>query len=259
MSWNISDSTNVMDSPEQWLLLALIAAAALLYSAVGHGGASGYLAAMALVGLSPAAMKPAALTMNVFVAGLVFARLARAGHFNGRLFLPFAIGSVPLAMIGGAWKISPGLFTLLVGFALVVAAGRLFAEPVDYPARATPNTWLAIVIGAVLGLLSGLTGVGGGIFLSPILLLLRWTSMRENAAIAAAFILVNSLAGLAGYALANLPWPPGIPAYVIASLAGGVIGSELAVRRLAPVRLKKVLGVVLLIAAAKMIAAATIA
>jgi uncharacterized membrane protein YfcA len=248
-----------MESSDSGTLLILIAIAALLYSAVGHGGASGYLAAMALAGLAPATMKPAALTMNVFVAGLVFIRLSRAGHFNARLFLPFAIGSVPLAMLGGAWKLSPGLFTLLVGFALIVAALRLFIEPMDYPARGTPNHWLAVVIGAVLGLLSGLTGVGGGIFLSPILLLLRWTSMRENAAIAAAFILVNSLAGLAGFAMTDQPWPPGIPVYVLAALAGGVVGSELAVRRLAPIRLKKLLGVVLLIAAAKMIAAATIA
>jgi uncharacterized membrane protein YfcA len=245
------------ESADQALLLALITAAALLYSSVGHGGASGYLAAMALVGLSADTMKPAALSMNIFVAGLVFARLARAGHFNARLFVPFAIGSAPLAFFGGAWKLSPGAFTLVVGIALIVAAIRLFAETKDYPAQATPNTWLSVAIGAALGFLSGLTGVGGGIFLSPVLLLLRWTTMRENAAIAAAFIFVNSVAGLAGYAIADRPWPPGIPAMIIAALAGGAVGSELAVRRLAPVRLKKVLAVVLLIAATKMIYAAS--
>jgi hypothetical protein len=244
------------DFSDQSLLLALIVVAALLYSSVGHGGASGYLAAMAFVGLSPGTMKPAALSMNIFVAGLVFVRLARAGQFNARLFLPFAIGSVPLAFVGGAWKLSPGAFTLIVGVALIVAAARLFVETKDYPVQATPSTWLSVAIGAALGFLSGLTGVGGGIFLSPLLLLLRWTRMRENAAIAAAFIFVNSIAGLGGFAISGSAWPPGIPAYILAALTGGVIGSELAVRRLSPVRLKKVLGVVLLVAATKMISAA---
>jgi len=237
-------------------LLALIFIAAVLYSSVGHGGASGYLAAMALMGLAPAVMKPAALSMNVVVAGLVFVRLTKAGHFDWRLFLPFALGSIPLAAIGGAYTLADHTYRILVGLALLVAAARLFLEQRDTRPRSRPPVWLSIGVGAVLGLLSGLSGVGGGIYLSPLLLFLGWTAMRDNAAIAAAFIVVNSIAGLAGYAMAGHAWPAGIPGYLVAAFLGGLIGSELAVRRLAPVQLKKLLGIVLVIAGSKMIATA---
>ena len=241
-----------LDDLTWWLLLALVVVAAALYSSVGHGGASGYLAAMALVGLPPSAMKPAALTMNVGVAALVLWRLARAGHFDGRLFLPFALGSIPLAAVGGAFTLTDSLYRYVVAAALLVAAARLVFAVRDTEPRERPPAWLAVAIGAALGLLSGLTGVGGGIFLSPVLLFLRWTNMRSNAAIAAAFILVNSLAGLFGYALTATAWPTGLPTLVLVALIGGVVGSELAVRRLAPVKLKKLLALVLLIAGLKM-------
>lgn len=237
-------------------LLVLIFGAAVLYSSVGHGGASGYLAVMALMGLSPLLMKPAALAMNIAVAGLVFMRLARAGHFDWQLFLPFALGSIPLAALGGAWTLTDNGYKIIVGAALLIAAARLFYEPRDTEPRGRPPFWAAMTIGALLGLLSGLTGVGGGIYLSPLLLFLRWTDMRSNAALAAAFILVNSIAGLAGYALGGKPWPEGLLWLIGAALIGGALGSELAVRRLAPVQLKKLLGVVLVIAGAKMIATA---
>jgi len=244
-------------------LLALIFIAAVLYSSVGHGGASGYLAAMALMGLAPAVMKPAALSMNVVVAGLVFVRLTKAGHFDWkaghfdwRLFLPFALGSIPQAAIGGVYTLTDHTYRILVGLALLVAAARLFLEQRDTRPRSRPPVWLSIGVGAVLGLLSGLSGVGGGIYLSPLLLFLGWTAMRDNAAIAAAFIVVNSIAGLAGYAMAGHAWPAGIPGYLVAAFLGGLIGSELAVRRLAPVQLKKLLGIVLVIAGSKMIATA---
>lgn len=236
------------------VLLALIFGAAVLYAAVGHGGASGYLAVMALMGLAPLVMKPAALAMNIAVAGLVFTRLARAGHFDWRLFLPFALGSIPLAYVGGAYTLIDSWYKIIVGVALLAAAARLFFEQHDTMPRRHPPFAAALFIGAVLGFLSGVSGVGGGIFLSPMLLFLGWTAMRSNAAIAAAFILVNSIAGLAGYVLTGNPWPDGLPWLVLAALAGGVLGSELAVRRLAPVQLKKLLGVVLVIAGAKMIA-----
>lgn len=244
---------NELDDLSGWLLLAMVAVAAALYSSVGHGGASGYLAAMALFGLPPSTMKPAALTMNIGVAGLVWWRLARAGHFDGRLFLPFVLGSIPMAALGGAFTLDDALYRYLVAAALLIAAVRLFFEPHDTQPRSRPPVWLAVAIGAALGLLSGLTGVGGGIFLSPVLLFLRWTNMRSNAAIAAAFILVNSIAGLFGYALTATTWPAGVPALVVAALIGGVVGSELAVRRLAPVQLKKLLALVLVIAGGKML------
>lgn len=241
-----------LDFTDTLALLALILLAAILYSSVGHGGASGYIAAMALYGLPSSTMKPAALTMNVCVTALVFARLYRAGHFDWRLFLPFAIGSMPLAYLGGGQKIGEPVYQLIVGAALLLAALRLFTEPGDRPATGTPRLWQSLPIGAAIGYVSGLTGVGGGIFLSPVLLLLRWTDMRTSAGIAAAFIFVNSVAGLLGFATQAHPWPGGLPLYVLAAVGGAVVGSELAVRRLAPGRLRKVLGVVLVVAGGKL-------
>jgi uncharacterized membrane protein YfcA len=234
-------------------LLTLIAFAALLYSSVGHGGASGYLAAMALFGLAPAFMKPAALTMNIAVAGLVFYRLWRAGYFDARLFWPFALGSVPLAFVGGALTLPGEAYKILVAAALLVAAARLLWKTQEHEVHAAPPVGIALACGAGLGFLSGLTGVGGGIFLSPLLLLLRWANMRTSAVVSAAFILVNSIAGLAGHATVAVAWPAQLPLLMLAALAGAVIGSELAVRRLAPVTLRRVLGVVLVIAGTKLL------
>jgi uncharacterized membrane protein YfcA len=233
-------------------LLAAIAAAAALYSSVGHGGASGYLAAMALFGVSAALMKPSALVMNIVVAGLVFARLWRAGFFDAGLFWPFALGSVPTAFIGGAWQLHNRAYQYLVGATLLVAAWRLLLTNHEPPTRAAPRLAVALPVGAVLGFFSGLTGVGGGIFLSPLLLFLRWANMRTTAAVSAAFILINSVAGLAGLFSAGTILPRGLAWMTLAALGGAVVGSELAVRRLAPVRLRQLLGVVLVIAAIKM-------
>ena len=227
-------------------LLALIAVAAMLYSSVGHGGASGYLAAMALFGVSASLMKPAALAMNILVAGLVFVRLWRAGFFNARLFWPFALGSIPLAFLGGAIQLHERAYQFLV------AAWRLLLASHEPPTREAPHPGVALPVGAGLGFVSGLTGVGGGIFLSPLLLFLRWANMRTTAAVSAAFILINSVAGLAGLFTAGVTLPHGLPWMMLAALSGAVVGSELAVRRLAPVRLRQLLGVVLVIAAVKM-------
>jgi hypothetical protein len=233
-------------------LLAAIALAALLYSSVGHGGASGYLAAMALFGVSASFMKPSALTLNIVVAGLVFIRLWRAGFFDGRLFWPFALGSIPMAFLGGAWQLHNRHYQYLVGAALLVAAWRLLLTSNESATHAVPHWRVALPVGAGLGFISGLTGVGGGIFLSPLLLFLRWANMRTTAAISAAFILVNSIAGLAGLLAVKAPLPEGLPWMILAALAGALVGSELAVRRLAPERLRQLLGVVLIIAAVKM-------
>lgn len=234
-----------------WLLAAILVAA-VLYSSVGHGGASGYLAAMALFGLSPQDMKPAALIMNVFVASIVLVRLYRAGYFNIRLFAPFAIASVPMAYLGGAYLIDAPAYKYLVGAALLIAAGRLMADVEDRPAVGTPKAWISLPVGAATGFLAGLTGVGGGIFLSPIMLFLRWCDMRASAAIAAAFILVNSIAGLLGHATVAASWPNGLLLFVVVAVIGGLVGSELGARSLAPVKLRRLLAVVLVIAGAKM-------
>jgi uncharacterized membrane protein YfcA len=238
------------------VFLSSIAIAAILYSSVGHGGASGYLAVMALFGMEPALMKPAALTMNIFVTLLVLSRLNKAGHFNWRLFTPFVVASIPMAFIGGAYTINEPAYKIIVGIALILAMVRMvWKSHDDYELRIPPIP-VALLVGGVLGFISGLAGVGGGIFLSPLLLLFHWTNMRGSAAIAAGFILLNSIAGLAGFATTDQAWPVDIPVLVIAALAGGLIGSELCVRRLAPLKLRKALALVLAVAGIKMIAAA---
>jgi uncharacterized membrane protein YfcA len=158
-----------------------------------------------------------------------------------------------MAFLGGAYTIDAPTYKYLVGAALLAAACWLLLKPEDTPARAAPRLAIAMPVGAAIGFLAGLTGVGGGIFLSPILLVLHWTNMRTNAAIAAAFILANSIAGLAGYLTVTAAWPSGVPALVAVALVGGLVGSELAIRRLAPARLRTLLGVVLVVAGIKML------
>jgi len=234
-------------------LLLMISLMALLYSSVGHGGASGYLAAMALFGLAPEVMKPAALTMNLFVASLVLYHLYRADYFSWQLFLPIALASMPMAFWGGTLMPQENTYQYIVGTALLLASAYFFVRIKYERDCVKPTLWIAMPVGAALGFVSGLTGVGGGIYLSPLLLWLRWTKMRTNAAIAAAFILVNSAAGLAGHVMTVNSWPADIAWYVIAALLGAVVGAEIAVRRLAPPVLRQLLGGVLVIAGIKMI------
>lgn len=242
-----------------FVLIALIFVAATLYSAVGHGGASGYLAAMALVGVAPAMMKPAALVMNIAVAGLAGARWLRAGHFHWRLFWPFALGSIPFAYLGGGYALTDRSYYYLVALALIVAGVRLVLPLAAGPLRAAPPLPVAIALGAGLGLLSGLTGVGGGIFLSPLLLLFRWTEVRTSAGIAAAFIWVNSIAALLGHAVHNeIAWPPLLPLWTGVALLGAWAGTELGLRHVAPLRLRQLLGIVLWVAAGKLLLTAVL-
>ncbi|MBL4851987.1 MAG: sulfite exporter TauE/SafE family protein [Gammaproteobacteria bacterium] len=230
---------------------------AVLYSSVGHGGASGYLAAMALFSLAPESMRPAALVMNIFVAALVWLRLYRAGFFVWRVYLPLALAALPMAYIGGSITLSTSVYYYVVASALLLAAWQLFRQRQFEHELVPTRLVVAIPLGLVLGLVAGLTGIGGGVYLSPLLLMLRWTDMRTNAGVAAAFVLTNSLAGLAGYMTANTVWPDHLVEYVIAVVLGALIGSELAVRRLSSPRLKALLALVLVIAAIKMMATHT--
>ena len=239
-----------------WGLIALIFIAAVAYATVGHGGASGYLAAMALFEVTPALMKPSALVLNIAVASLGLVRWTRATRFDWRLFWPLALTSIPFAYLGGAQTLAAPLYKYLIAATLAVAALRLIIQTQDRPALTHPPYWQALPIGAVLGWLAGATGVGGGIFLSPLLLFFRWADMRASAPIAAAFILVNSIAGLLGQWPQVSAWSPALLPWLIAAVAGAAIGSELGVRRLAPPRLRQVLGAVLLLAAIKLIASA---
>lgn len=236
------------------MLTALIGAAALLYSSVGHAGASGYLAAMTLCGTATAALKPSALVLNLLVAALGTWRFGRAGHFRWRVLWPFALASVPAAFVGGALKLSDPVYRRLLGAALVLAAARL-ALPTREPAAEPPPPPVpaALAWGAVMGLLSGAIGVGGGIFLSPVLLLAGWAGVKQTAAVSVVFILLNSAAGLAGHLASLQAVPPEAAGWAAAAFVGGLAGSELGSRRLPPDWLKRILAAVLAVAAAKLL------
>ncbi len=244
-------------SPESVAVLTLLVfAAALLYSSVGHAGASGYLAAMALCGVAPAEMKPTALVLNILVATIATVQFSRAGCFSISLFWPFALASIPLAFLGGALTLSGSFYKPAVGVVLLFTAYRLLrVAPTADAMRKTRPVPLsgALASGAGIGLLSGLTGTGGGTFLSPLLLVMGWAEVRESAGVSAAFILVNSIAGLAGLltGVARLPGP--VPFWAAAAVAGGLIGSSLGSRHLGSRMLRRLLAAVLVIAGAKLI------
>ena len=237
------------------LLTALVFAAALLYASVGHGGGSGYLAAMALVGIEPMLMKPTALALNVLVATIATIKFARAGFFSWNLFWPFAALSVPLAFVGGSLELPRLWYQPLVGVVLLYAAYRLARgkRPVTEGSLEPLPTGLALGAGALLGLLSGLTGVGGAIFLSPLLLLGGWATARTAAGVAAAFVLVNSISGLMGHVAYVAAPPDFLPLLAVAAVLGGWIGAEAGSRRLAPRIIIQLLALVLLVAGLKMI------
>ena len=246
-----------MNPTDVLLLSLLVLFAAALYSSVGHGGASAYLAAMALFGLAPSVMKPTALCLNLLVASLTTFRFYRAGYFSWRTLLPFAAVSVPFAFLGGALTLPTSVYKQIVGVVLLYAAVRLFLHTraksdADADPR-TPPLWLAALLGAGLGFLSGLTGVGGGIFLSPLLLLMRWADVRRTAGVSAAFILVNSAAGLLGNAAGVKSLPAALPYLAAAALIGGLVGSELGSRRLPSPAIRRLLALVLVIAGVKLI------
>ncbi|MFL6227659.1 MAG: sulfite exporter TauE/SafE family protein [Pyrinomonadaceae bacterium] len=245
-----------MSHTDVLLLSLLILCAATLYSSVGHGGASAYLAAMALFGLAPAVMKPTALCLNLLVASLTTFRFWRAGFFSWRTFLPFAAASVPFAFIGGALTIPAGIYKPVVGVVLLFAAVRLFMHARARSQEAEPRLpplWVASLLGAGIGFLSGLTGIGGGIFLSPVLLLMNWADVRRTAAVSAAFILVNSAAGLLGNLASVRSLPAAIPSLAVAALVGGLVGSELGSRRLPTLAIRRLLALVLVVAGVKLI------
>jgi hypothetical protein len=243
---------------EDILLAVLILIAAALYASVGHAGASGYLAAMALVGVSPAVMKPTALSLNILVAVIATVKYYRVGAFSWRLFWPFALASIPFAYLGGALTLPGHVYKPVVGVVLIYAAWQSF-RTAHRPAQTLavrPPLLLLLLVGAALGFMSGLTGVGGGIFLSPLLLLLRWAEVRVISGIAAAFILVNSIAGLLGVFATSPALPSALPYWGVAAVIGGFIGAEYGSRRLPNPTIQKLLAIVLLIAGVKMIATA---
>jgi uncharacterized membrane protein YfcA len=239
-------------------LAALIFVAAAVYSSVGHAGASGYLAAMALFGLPPAVMRPTALTLNVLVASLATLRLRHAGLVAWRPLVPLCMTSIPAAFVGGTIELPGHWYRTLVGVVLLAAAWKLFFDPrnpaTQEAADATPIPWRpAAVTGLIVGLLSGLTGTGGGIFLSPLLIFFGWAGARRQAGITAPFILVNSIAGLAGNLVALQRLPDELPVFVAAALLGGFVGTQLGIRWFSVRTLQRALAVVLVVAALKFV------
>lgn len=237
-----------------WIALAMALAAA-LYSSVGHGGASAYLAIMALFAVAPEVMRPTALALNLVVAGLGAVRFAWRGQVNWRLLAAFAVTAVPAAYVGGSVALPPEYYRPLVGAMLLAAAVRLFWQPERLAARPVRPPSLAVTLpaGAGLGLLAGLTGTGGGIFLSPLIILFGWEGPRRTSGIAAAFILLNSAAGLLGNLASVRQLPSELPVLIGAVAAGALLGTWLGVARLPRARLLQALGVVLVIAGLKLL------
>ena len=240
-------------SPDWVYLLIPLLLVAVLYGTVGHGGASGYLAVMALAGITPAVMKPTALTLNLTVSLIGTVLFFRAGHFAWRLFWPFAITSIPFAFLGGRIDVPTHIFKLLLALALGFAALRLLLPaPKGDTLRPAPLGWV-LLTGALLGLASGLIGVGGGIFLTPLLLLMRWSNTKTAAAVSAPFIFVNSAAGLAGHSASLHNLPSAWPWLALTVVAGGFVGAHWGSGSARAAQLRPALALVLGVACAKLI------
>jgi uncharacterized protein len=242
---------------ELLLLGAAFFVAAVLYASVGHAGGSAYLAAMALVGVAPATMRPTALALNILVATIVTVRFHLSGHVAWRALVPFVVASIPAAFIGGTLVLPSNVYKPIVGVVLIVAAVQLFRSARQAGAFEQPPTQVpvlpALLAGAAIGLLAGLTGTGGGIFLTPLIILAGWAGARVAAGISAAFILANSISGLAGNIATLGSLPAQLPFWLGAVAIGGVLGSELGARRFSTTNLRRALSLVLVIAGLKLI------
>ena len=211
---------------ESYLFFALIPLVAFLYSSVGHGGASGYLALMTIFSFPSDMTKQTALILNLFVAGIAFYHYYKAGYFNKKLFYYFALGSVPAAFVGGLWSLDPWLYKKILGFVLFFAIIRMLymKETTNQKIKKIPVI-TALVIGIMIGLISGIIGIGGGIILTPVILLFHWGNMKEAAAVSALFIWVNSASGLIGQLSSGISLTSDTVILVGLALAGGLFGS----------------------------------
>lgn len=240
------------------ILLALcLFLGAALYTSVGHAGASAYLAAMALFGLAPAVMRPTALVLNILVSSFASVRYARAGLFDWRTLWPVLIGAIPMAFLGGSLHLPGNFYKPLVGVLLLIAAARLLWKPELPKGDSITNIPIpvGVLVGAAIGFLSGLTGTGGGIFLSPLLLFFGWAETRIASGVVVVFILCNSIAGLLGNYASVQSLPAELPLYAVAVMAGAAIGTTLGIGKLAPQGILRALGVVLVIAGLKLLGA----
>ncbi len=235
------------------LFLALLPLVAFFYASVGHGGASGYLALMALFAFPPEAMKPTALLLNIFVAGVAFWSFYKVGYFTWKLFWPFAVSSIPAAFLGGFLEINATLYKQILAVILVVAILRMIGflgkEREEIQAVNLPQ---ALFFGAGIGFFSGMIGIGGGIILSPVILLMGWGRIKETAAVSALFIFVNSVAGMGGYLSQGAQVNPQVFILVLAALVGGLLGAQMGSKKFNNKTLKYVLASVLLLASVKL-------
>ena len=241
------------------ILAALFFAVAVLYSSVGHAGASGYIASMAVLGFAPEQMRPTALALNLLVGGIGLVRFWRGGHVRWRNILPFVIASAPAAFFAAQVKLPKESYSILLGLVLLVAAIGVFrhaarAESEDAQAAGRKVPWpIGLIVGASIGVLSGLTGTGGAIFLTPLLLFAHWMPTREASGTSVAFVWINSLTGLAGLLHATGTLPQALPAWLGVVAVGALLGTQFGLKWLPVKGLRRALGVVLLIAAAKLL------
>lgn len=243
-----------MGDPLYILFIFLLFTIAFLYASVGHGGASGYLALMALFGVAPDHMKSSALIMNIFVSLIAFYGFYRNGYFNWKLFLPFALGSVPASFMGAFLTVDALIYKRILGVLLIFPVLHLlgfFGKKSDVIRKI--NWTLAILIGAGIGFLSGMIGIGGGILLSPLILLLRWGTIKETAAVSSLFIFLNSISGLVGLLTHGTIIDASVYLWVAVALAGGLTGSQLGSKRFSNPVLKRILACVIVIASVKLL------
>nr|WP_279338721.1 sulfite exporter TauE/SafE family protein [Sphingomonas sp. BGYR3] len=234
-------------------MIAAIAMVALLYSSVGHAGASGYIAVLTLAGLAPAEIRPVALVLNIIVASIGTWQFWRAGHFSWSLFWPFALLATPMAFLGGSLALPADYLKIAIGVVLLLSSANLILRPAAEREGRPPRRAVALASGGVLGLFAGLTGTGGGIFLTPLLILTGWARTKQAAGVSVPFILVNSVAGLAGNLSATRSLPEFIWPLVAAVIVGGGLGAWLGSNRLPHQAIKRLLALVLLIAGLKLI------
>lgn len=236
-----------------FLFLILIFLLAVLYASVGHGGASGYLALMVLFNFAPEFMRPSALVLNIFVSSVALFSYYKNGHFRLKLLIPFIVTSIPVAFIGGALTADPRTYKIILSIFLLIAISRMVFQPKNSANDIREiNKYGAYLIGIFLGFFSGLIGIGGGIILSPIIILLKWGTVKQTAAVSAAFILVNSIAGLTGQISQGIQLAPEIGYMLAAAIAGGSIGAYMGSFKMNNTVLRYTLSAVLIFASIKL-------
>jgi len=236
------------------LFFPLLFFVAFMYSSVGHGGASGYLALMAFFSFAPEVMRPTALLLNIFVSLTAFIQYYRGGHFRFKLFWPFAVASIPAAFLGGLITIDASIYKTILGILLLFSVVRLIGLKFNNTeTRKNQNMLWSIVIGAIIGVFSGMIGIGGGIILSPVILLLRWGNLKQTAAVSALFILVNSVSGMAGLITKGVHMSHSMIWLIFVAFAGGLLGSYFGAMKAGNFFLKTLLAIVLLMASVKLL------